>query len=42
MGFPDTQTYVITGVAQASLMPALLVLMLVLGGLLAAWYREGH
>ena len=42
MGFPDTQTYVITGVTQASLMPALLVLMLVLGGLLAAWYREGH
>jgi len=42
MGFPDTQTYVITGVTQASLMPALLVLILVLGGLLAAWYREGH
>jgi hypothetical protein len=42
MGFSDTQTYVITGVTQASLMPALLVLMLVLGGLLAAWYREGH
>ena len=42
MGFPDTQTYVITGVSQVSLMPALLVLTLFLGGLLVAWYREGH
>ena len=42
MGFPDTQTYVITGVSQVSLMPALLVLTLLLGGLLVAWYREGH
>ena len=42
MGFPDTQAYIVTGVRQASLMPALLVLLLVLGGLLASWYREGR
>ncbi len=42
MGFPDTQAYIGTGVRQASLMPALLVLLLGLGGLLGSWYREGR
>ena len=42
MGFPETGTYIVTGVNQASLMPALLVLLVLLGSLLASWYREGR
>ena len=34
--------YVITGVEQTPLLPALLVLTLVLGLSMLGWYREGH
>ena len=34
--------YVVTGVAQAPLLPAILVLFLTLGGIMLAWWREGR
>jgi len=34
--------YIVTGVSQAPLLPALLVLLLALGTVVAAWYREGR
>jgi hypothetical protein len=34
--------YVVTGVLQVPLLPAVLVLLLVLGSALLAWWREGH
>ena len=34
--------YIVTGVSQASLLPALLVLALALGTMVMAWYREGR
>ncbi len=42
IGLVDHQAYLVTGIRQAPLLPALLVLLLVLGGLAAAWYREGR
>jgi hypothetical protein len=42
LGLTKTDSYVITGVAQVSLLPGLLVLALVLGGLAGAWWREGR
>ena len=41
IGLIRNQAYVVTGVVQVSLLPGLLVLVLVLGGLTAAWWREG-
>ena len=40
-GLLANQRYLVTGVEQVPLLPALLALVLVLGGLLAAWRREG-
>jgi hypothetical protein len=34
--------YLVTGVSQVPLLPALLVLLLALGAAMAAWWREGH
>ncbi len=32
----------VTGVTQVPLLPGFLVLVLVVGGMMAAWYREGR
>ncbi|MEE9544965.1 MAG: hypothetical protein V3V55_05150, partial [Rhodospirillales bacterium] len=42
MGLKRNASYLVTGVAEVSLLPGLLVLALVLGGLMAAWWREGR
>jgi len=42
MGVVDHGAYLVTGVERVPLMPALLVLVLALGALLAAWHREGR
>ena len=42
MGLKRNVSYQVTGVAEVSLLPGLLVLALVLGGLMAAWWREGR
>jgi hypothetical protein len=41
IAFKSNGDYVVTGVRQASLLPALLVLLLALGALALAWRREG-
>ncbi len=42
MGFTRNGSYVVTGVTQVSLLPGVLVLVLVVGAMMAAWYREGR
>ncbi len=42
MGLKRNASYLVTGVAEVSLLPGLLVLALVLGGLMVAWWREGR
>ena len=42
MGFVRNGSYVVTGVTGVPLLPGFLVLVLVVGGMLAAWYREGR
>jgi hypothetical protein len=42
MGIIANESYVVTGVRQTPLMPALLTLLLLLGGLVWAWHREGR
>ena len=42
IGFRENRAYVVTGVTQTSLVPGLLVLALAVGGLMAAWWREGR
>ncbi|MBM3503075.1 MAG: hypothetical protein FJX65_04300 [Alphaproteobacteria bacterium] len=42
MGVIANESYVVTGVRQTPLMPALLTLLLLLGGLVWAWHREGR
>lgn len=42
MGVLDRQSYRVTGVERTPLLPGLLLLALILGGLMAAWYREGR
>ncbi|WP_026986884.1 membrane protein [Fodinicurvata fenggangensis] len=42
MGVLDRQSYRVTGVERTPLLPGLLLLLLILGGLMAAWYREGR
>ncbi len=42
IGIIETGGYVVTGVEQTPLLPALALLVLVLGAALTAWYREGH
>ena len=42
IGLVANEAYFVTGVRQASLFPPLLLLLLVLGGLMVAWRREGR
>ena len=42
IGLRRNESYLVTGVLQVSLLPGIAVLVLVLGGLTAAWWREGR
>ena len=42
LGLIANGSYIVTGVEQTSLFPALVVLLLVLGALMMAWHREGQ
>ncbi|MDP6705915.1 MAG: hypothetical protein QF893_06200 [Alphaproteobacteria bacterium] len=42
LGLVANGDYVVTGIERIALLPALLVLALVLGVSMLAWYREGH
>jgi hypothetical protein len=42
LGIQRTEGYLVTGATQQSLLPALLALLLLLGTLGCAWYREGR
>ena len=42
LGLVQNGAYVVTGMTQVPLLPAVLVLALVVGGLMAAWWREGR
>ncbi len=42
MGLIANGSYIVTGVEQTSLFPALAVLLLALGALMMAWHREGR
>ncbi len=42
LGLVRNEAYAVVGKSQISLLPGLLVLAVVLGGLLGAWYREGR
>ena len=42
MGLRRNHSYVVTGLAEISLLPGLIMLALVLGGLAGAWWRESR
>jgi hypothetical protein len=42
IGMVANESYVVTGVSQASLLPTPVLLLLILGAGLLAWYREGR
>jgi hypothetical protein len=42
VGLKAQGRYLVTGIAQTALLPALLVLLAAIGAAVAAWYREGH
>ena len=42
LGLIANRSYIVTGVEQTSLFPALAVLLLALGALMMAWHREGR
>lgn len=42
LGLQANRAYLVTGVSQVPLLPALLALLLALGGAVAAWVREGR
>ncbi len=42
IGLVANESFVVSGLAQVPLLPDFLVLVLVLGGLMSAWYREGR
>ena len=42
IGLVANKSFVVSGLAQMPLLPDFLVLILVLGGLMSAWYREGR
>ena len=42
IGILRNESYFVTGVRQVSLLPAVAVLVLLIGGLMLAWYREGR
>ena len=41
LGFRSNRDYIVTGIREVPLLPALLVLLLGLGALMLAWRREG-
>lgn len=41
-GLNANRSFVVSGLVQAPLLPGILVMILVLGGLIAAWHREGR
>ncbi|MEQ8194012.1 MAG: hypothetical protein RIB59_05955, partial [Rhodospirillales bacterium] len=41
-GFKRNEAYVVTGVTEVSLLPGLLVLLMAISALVAAWWREGR
>ena len=42
MGLIENNAYVVTGVAQLPLLLPLMVVLLLLGAIMAAWWREGR
>jgi hypothetical protein len=42
IGLVANRSFVVSGIAQVPLLPGWLVMVLVLGGLMAAWHREGR
>ncbi len=42
IGLKANRDYIVKGVREISLLPAILVLLLGLGGLMIAWRREGE
>jgi hypothetical protein len=42
MGFRENGAYTVTGFRETPLLPGIAVLLLILGGLIAAWRREGR
>ena len=42
IGLRDNEAYVVSGVSETPLLPVLLALFLLAGGLVTAWYREGR
>jgi hypothetical protein len=42
MGFRANADYTVTGFSEMPLLPAVAALLVILGGLLAAWRREGR
>jgi hypothetical protein len=42
IGLRENERYLVTGASQTPLMPAILALLLLLGTLGFAWYREGR
>jgi len=42
IGLRAQERYLVTGITQTALLPALLVLLAAIGIAIAAWYREGH
>jgi hypothetical protein len=41
MGFRANGDYIVTGFSETPLLPSVAALLLIIGGLLAAWRREG-
>jgi hypothetical protein len=41
MGFRANGEYTVTGLSETPLLPGIAALLLIVGGLLAAWHREG-
>lgn len=42
IGFRENRQYVVTGLSQVPVLPAVLLLVLLLGGLMVVWYVEGR
>jgi hypothetical protein len=41
IGLQQNDSYIVTGIQQLPLLPGLLILLLGIAGLMAAWFREG-
>jgi len=41
-GLLENKSYIVTGVTQTPLLPGIAIMLLLLGGLMAAWWREGR